>query len=197
MSGNELLTDDELAAAFAEIESTGGDSIPDLDDGQGSDDTSQVVAVVNSTEPEFEAAPFEADASAAGEDPVAHDGLMVDEFASPEAVAALQAEKEVEEAPKPRLRLQIDLKGLLGQVNARAYDAVDATLRLVDRPFARLDEPVRKLIALGSLVTIGMSILVIVLAPLLIRGKTPMEFLHEKSASLPSSVMRSVDSDEP
>lgn len=189
MSANELLTDDELAAAFAEIESTGGaESIPDLDDGSGSDGDSaaSMVAVVNTSEPEFEAQPFDA-VEEFGSGGVA--GVIEDEFAAPEAAVAPQAKPAGGSAPK--WRFQFNIKGILTQVNDRAYDAADKLLNAVNRPFARLDTKSRKVVVLGSLVTIGLSILVIVLAPLLIRGKTPMEFLHEKSSSLKTSVLSS------
>lgn len=182
--GNDLLTDDDLMAAFAEIEGDENDSIPDLGDGKPSEQTSGIVTVTGGIEPEFDATPAdEADASPEEESSSAvEDNLVMDEFASPEAVAAL-ASKDEDGGAEQQAR-KIDFKAIIGRVHDRTYDAIDYSLNVVNRPFANLDTQARGILTLCSLVTLGLSLLVIVLAPLMIRGKTATEFLQEKAASV-------------
>lgn len=194
MSGNAILSDDELAAAFAEIESAGeGDSIPDLDDGSGSSQkpASNIVAVAMGEAPEFN------DSAASGDvDDEWSQVAADDDFTSPEAIAAQQANEEAPPAEPPWYR-RIQLRTLVQSLSDKVYDALDYALAMMARPISRLNEQIRSALVLSSLVTIGLSILVIVLAPLVIRSKTATEFLQEKKSSLRSSALVEQSNESP
>lgn len=62
----------------------------------------------------------------------------------------------------------------------RLYRLADRALELVNQPAARVSARVRETVGLVSLVTLGMSLLVIALSPILTGGRSPLDFLEEK-----------------
>jgi hypothetical protein len=193
MSGNAILSDDELAAAFAEIENAGdGDTIPNLDDGSEPDkqSASPVVAVAMGKAPTFK------DAVSDGVVDEWSQVVADDDFTSPEAVAEQQA-KESEPPAAPPWYRRIQIRTLVQSLANGVYDTLDYALAWANRPMSRLNEQIKSALVWSSVVTIGLSILVIFLAPLVIRTKTATEFLQEKKSSLRSATIVSQSGDKP
>lgn len=173
MSDNEtkeLIADDDIEAALAEIEQLSAeevDKIPSLDD--GTDDAAgpppprPTPAKTKSAESKKKGT---AGASAAGSAP------------------ATKAEDEPESAAQPAAP---------DDALARLYFWTDTALALIDRPVRRFNEPTRKMIGWVSAATLLVALLAALVLPAVFPQRTAITFLQEKSTAF--NAAHAVESD--
>lgn len=157
---NDIMSEDELNAAIAEIESSpeAAKAIPDLGDGSDPD-----VVRIPANEPK----------------PVQRTAQPKPAPAVPEPAPDPPAE---DAAPAEAARsAQPTQRSNLGAVIVRT---VDVGLDLINQPFGGLDRSTRNAIGLAALVTLVMSLVFMLIGPSLLKPTTAFEFAQEKRAAL-------------
>jgi predicted lipid-binding transport protein (Tim44 family) len=156
---NAIMSEDELNAAIAEIESSpeAAKAIPDLGDGSDSDvvriPANQPKPVQRTAKPKPEPAP-------AAPEPAP--GLLVEDAARADAARPAQ---------RPN-------------VGAALVRALDVGLDLINQPFQGLAPSTRTAIGLAAIVTLVMSLVFMLIGPALLKPTTAFEFVQEKRAAL-------------
>jgi len=185
-SSSELLGDEQLQAALAEVETissnpqaTSGRHTVALDDGRGEaradepagkpvaaeppgDDEPEAEVPTTPAQPKLKKLRFKIGTKSADED--AADYQPPDERGEADATAG---------AVQP-----------IAPLAKRIYRAIDRGLDTINRPFAGLDDPKRALVGWAALTTLIVSILAIALMPKILPHRDAITFLLEKRAQL-------------
>lgn len=188
---NDLMPEEDLQAALAEIESMSPeefDSIPDLDDGGGDAEFSDpspggeelqaaLTELENLSAPDADSSADAAAPKVSKAKPAAGGNkprFQVGKKATPKTNAATEKKK-----PEP-----LPDAGEISAALALALRVADVVLALIDRPFSALSEARRTTIGYIALATIAVSLVAMVILPYTLPTRDAIAYVQQKRAAL-------------